>query len=100
MPSMDPFVLPLTHFEYKRNPQVYGSLSVKNSKTYGMSLGKVNSVKTQIDDSGLEAEFDMTFSKIFLQGLYKGEVSFNDIKLSPKGSFNVTISILLRSYFR
>lgn len=96
---MDPFVLPLSHFEYKINPQVYGSLSIKNSKTYGMSQGKINSVKTKIDENTLEAQIDVSYPKIFLQGLYKGEVSFNDIKMLPKGSFNVTISINCYIYY-
>ena len=90
---MDPFTLPLAHFEYTRNPQIRGFLNVKNSKTYGISQGKINAVRSIIDDKNLDIAIDVSFPKIFMQGLYKGEANFNEIKLSSKGSYNVTMSV-------
>lgn len=90
-PAIDPFAQESNYFEYK-NQQMYGSLHIKNAKTYGLSRAQIRDVRASADDGSFRMEVDVYFPKVVTEGKYKGEGRFNAIKLVSKGYFNVTTS--------
>ncbi|XP_058447268.1 putative beta-carotene-binding protein [Malaya genurostris] len=88
-PAIDPYSQESSYYEYK-NRQMLGSLHIKNSKTFGMSLAQVQDVRVNADDDSLRMEVDISFPKLVTEGKFKGEGSFNTIKVVSKGFFNIT----------
>lgn len=91
IPPIDPFVMNNTHFEYKRGA-LYGLLNVKTVTVYGLSRGQIKDVRTVVTDEGMDTEIDTFYSRLFMEGMYKGEGRFNNFKLSSKGYFNITFN--------
>ncbi|XP_055637247.1 putative beta-carotene-binding protein [Toxorhynchites rutilus septentrionalis] len=90
-PAIDPFSQESSYFEYK-NDQIYGSLHIKNAKTYGMSRALIRDVRATAEDDAFRMEVDVNFPKLITEGKFKGEGRFNSIKVTSKGYFNITTS--------
>ncbi|XP_055598035.1 putative beta-carotene-binding protein [Uranotaenia lowii] len=88
-PSIDPYTQESNYFEYK-NDKIFGSLHVRNGKSYGLSRAQIRDVRATADDNSLQMEVDVLFPKVVSEGKYKGEGRFNAIKVVSKGYFNVT----------
>lgn len=88
-PAIDPFTQDSSYYEFK-NEQIFGSMHIKNAKTYGLSQAKIKDVRASADDTSFKMEVDVHFPKIITEGKYKGEGRYNVIKVVSKGFFNVT----------
>lgn len=88
---MDPFVYESGKFEYKQTARIQGSVSVKNSKFYGLSTAEVRGVKSNTTDKTMDLDIDIFLPRVFSEGLYKGEAFFNEIRFASKGTFNLTM---------
>lgn len=91
IPPLDPFTIERTSLEYG-NGALQGAIKMKNLKTFGMSQAVFRDVRMKIEDGKVETEIDIHFPKIFMEGAYKADIKFNELKLHPKGHFNVTMS--------
>lgn len=47
----------------------------------------------------MSIEIDSYYPRILIEGVYKGEGSFNDYKLNARGYFNVTFSMISLEFF-
>lgn len=90
-PAIDPYTQESSYFEY-RNQQITGSLHIKNSKTYGMSQAQIRDVRAGADDDSFRMDVDVRFPKLIVEGKFKGEGRFNNIKAVSKGYFNITFT--------
>lgn len=91
IPPLDPFTIERTSLEYG-NGALQGAIKMKNLKTFGMSQAVFRDVRMKIEDGKVETEIDIHFPKIFMEGAYKADIKFNELKLHPKGHFNVTMT--------
>ncbi|CAO1325915.1 unnamed protein product [Diamesa serratosioi] len=89
--SMDPFNYESGKYEYKQTARIQGSISVKNTKLYGLSRAQVRGVKSNITDKIMDLDIDIFWPRVFCEGLYKGEALFNEIRFASKGTFNLTM---------
>lgn len=95
---MDPFVYESGKFEYKQTARMQGSVTVKNSKFYGLSTAEVRGVKSNITDKTMDLEIDIFLPRVFSEGLYKGEAFFNEIRFASKGAFNLTMKNVVATW--
>lgn len=91
MPSIDPFSYDSVTFNYKNSELLVGSFNLKDVKTYGMSRGKVESVKSEFTDDEMTIQADLFFPKLFSTGSYKSNMTLNLFKLNSKGQYNITL---------
>lgn len=95
LPSFDPFTYDSISFNYDAH-QLYnnflrGTYTVRNVKTYGMSRGKVRSVKSDFSNDQMVIQANVFFPKVFLTGTYLTNMTFNSFKIDSKGKYNVTM---------
>lgn len=91
LPPIDPFVYDSVSFNYKNSQLLTGQFTLKNVKTFGMSRGKVQSVKSDFTDDEMTIHADVFIPKIFSTGNYKSNMTFNAFKMEAKGQYNVTM---------
>lgn len=91
LPSIDPFTYDSVTFSYKDSDLLVGSFNLKNVKTYGMSRGKVESVKSEFTDDEMTIKADLFFPKLFSTGTYKSNMTLSLFKLNSKGQYNITM---------
>lgn len=90
-PPVDPFTYDSVTFNYKNSNLLNGGFTVKDVRTYGMSRGKVRSVKSDFTDDEMTIQAEMFFPKIFSTGNYKSNMTFNAFKIESKGQYNITM---------
>lgn len=73
------------------NPIVLlSSLVLKNFKIAGLSKTTVKSVKSDFGQNSMNAEIEISIPQVVVEGLYKGEGRYTNIRVAPKGYFNLT----------
>lgn len=87
---IDPFELQNTKYDYS-NGILSGRVALKDAKIYGLSRSIVKDVRFKIDEQGTHMETDVSAPKIFVEGNYKADMKINDVRMNPKGYFNVTM---------
>lgn len=78
-------------FIYKNSESFVGSFSLKNVKTYGLSRGKVESVKSDFTDDEMSIQVNLLFPKLFSTASYHSNVSLNFLQFISKGQYNLTL---------
>lgn len=91
LPPLDPFMYDTVTFNYKNSNLLSGGFTVKNVKTYGMSRGKVNNVKSDFSNDEMTIQADLFFPKLFSTGNYKSNMTFNAFRIQSKGQYNITM---------
>lgn len=89
--SIDPFSYESLMFNYKNSEAFVGSFNLKNVKTYGMSRGKVESVKSDFANDELSIQANLFFPKLFSTASYQSNVSLNFLQFISKGQYNLTL---------
>ncbi|CAO1325938.1 unnamed protein product [Diamesa serratosioi] len=90
-PSVDPLNYKFGHFEYRQSASIRGNLDLKQVNTHGISAAKIHKVKSAFKGSEMLLEIDVSFPRIFIDGLFKGEFSLGETKFKSKGDFNLTM---------
>lgn len=90
LPSIDPFSYDSVTFNYKNSGLVVGTFNVRDVKTYGMSRGRVESVKSEFTDDEMAIQASVFFPKLFSTGNYKSNMTINIFKLNSRGQYNIT----------
>lgn len=88
---MDPFLYDSLTFSYKNSGSFVGSFNLRSVKTFGISRGKVQSVKSDFTGGVMKIQAEVFFPKLFSTGNYKSNITLNSLKLDSKGQYNLTM---------
>lgn len=91
IPPIDPFVIEKSHVSYD-NGVVQGQVALNSIKVYGLSRAEIKKVNTTITDTGLRSEMNVFIPRVFIEGSFKGSVKLNNLRMNPKGIFNISMS--------
>ncbi|KAL5278694.1 hypothetical protein ACFFRR_003359 [Megaselia abdita] len=90
IPPLDPFFLEKSNYRYSRG-NVQGRLALRNLKIVGISSTVITKMDFKVTENGTKMTSEVFTPKISTTGQYKAEFKFNDVKLQPKGNFNITM---------
>ncbi|XP_055902480.1 uncharacterized protein LOC129938767 [Eupeodes corollae] len=91
IPPIDPFALKNTKYDYS-NGVLSGRVALKDAKIYGVSRSEVKDVRFTLNEEGTHMEVDTFTPRLYVEGNYKADMKINEVKMNPKGYFNVTMS--------
>ncbi|XP_055852596.1 putative beta-carotene-binding protein [Episyrphus balteatus] len=91
IPPIDPFALQNTKYDYS-NGILSGRVGLKDTKVYGLSRSEVKDVNFKLTEDGTHMEINIFTPRIYVEGNYKADMKINDVRMNPKGYFNVTMS--------
>jgi len=95
IPPLDPFEMGKSSYSYNSG-LLQGRISMKNVVVHGLSEGIVDKVNFRLKEGRVRMEILSHVPQMFVEGSYKADIKLNDLKLNPKGTFNVTMSKYLR----
>lgn len=91
LPSVDPFSYDSVSFSFKNSDLLVGGFNLQDVKTYGMSRGKVENVKSEFIDDEMTIRANLFFPKLFSTGNYKSNMTLSLFRLKSKGQYNITM---------
>ena len=98
IPPMDPLVIERAAFHYD-NGAIKARVALKNLKTIGISSTIMDKVEFKQNGKDVQIELKSHVKKLKIEGVYKADIKMNDVKMLPKGVFNVTLSRLIKIFF-
>lgn len=96
IPPMDPFIIERNNFEV-RSSFAQGRVQVRNVRIFGISEGTVRKVDYRMDGDKVHMGLATQMPRLYIEGNYKADMMINELKMTPKGYFNVTMSDLVLS---
>lgn len=90
MPQLDPFVVDVANHHYEVG-EVTGKISVRNSKSYGLSKARFLSVRPYNDEDHFRLDIDYEMPKALVEGEYKAEGTIGTFRIGGKGKMNFVI---------
>lgn len=90
IPPLDPFFLEKSNYRYSRG-NIQGRLALRNLKIVGITSTVIKKMDFKVSESGTKMTSEVFVPKLSTTGQYKAEFKFNEVKLMPKGSFNITM---------
>lgn len=88
---MDPFIIERNNFEV-RSSFAQGRVQVRNVRIFGISEGTVRKVDYRMDGDKVHMGLATQMPRLYIEGNYKADMMINELKMTPKGYFNVTMS--------
>jgi len=98
IPPLDPLHIEEVGVQYKYSPTLFGSGSLKNVLVSGSSHAKVLTVKTNLTKTHFMVEIKFTVPRLLVEGSYKADGRFNQLKVKSKGFFNMTATNITSTY--
>ncbi|XP_017489892.1 PREDICTED: uncharacterized protein LOC108378105 [Rhagoletis zephyria] len=96
IPQMDPFIIERNNIEVGGG-FAQGRVQVRNVRVFGISEGIVQKVDFRLDGNNVHMGLVSQMPHLYIEGNYKADLMINEVKMTPKGYFNVTMSDLLLS---
>uniref|UniRef100_A0A034WI37 Circadian clock-controlled protein n=1 Tax=Bactrocera dorsalis TaxID=27457 RepID=A0A034WI37_BACDO len=96
IPPMDPFIIERNNIEL-RSGFATGRVQVRNVRIFGISDSVVQSVDHRMDGDKVSMGLVTQVPRLYLEGNYKADMMINEVKMTPKGYFNVTMTDLVLS---
>ncbi|XP_004534503.1 uncharacterized protein LOC101456062 [Ceratitis capitata] len=96
IPPMDPFIIERNNIEI-RSSFVQGRAQIRNVRVFGISEGNVQKVDFRLDGNKVNMGLVSHMPRLYIEGNYKADMTLNEVKMTPKGYFNVTMSDLTLS---
>ncbi|XP_023296973.2 uncharacterized protein LOC111679622 [Lucilia cuprina] len=90
IPSLDPLHFNSTAFQYNSGPFT-GYITIRYALIYGLTTIKFKKVDFQKDGNKFKARLTMLVPKMYALGSYKGDMHVNNVRVRPRGDFNVTM---------
>jgi len=90
IPSLDPFTLNRTTFQYT-NGVVSGRIILRNALAYGFSNIQFKTMDMQVNNNEIKLSIKNEAPQVNVIGNYKAEVLINNVRLRPRGTFNITM---------
>lgn len=84
-PKVEPFTYDLVTFTYNNPNFVYGTNTIRNQRTYGISKVKVLKVKSEFENDEMNLVVSNHFPKLFSTGNYKSNMTLGIFKIEAKG---------------
>ncbi|XP_065356486.1 uncharacterized protein LOC135950889 [Calliphora vicina] len=91
IPSLDPIYFNSTAFQYNSGPFT-GFITIRYAHIYGFTSMQFKKVDFNKQGNKFKARFSMLIPKMFAIGSYKGDMHVNNVRVRPRGEFNVTMS--------
>ncbi|XP_068151152.1 circadian clock-controlled protein daywake [Drosophila tropicalis] len=91
IPALDPYELGKSSYNYNSG-LLQGRIAMKDVVVHGLSEGIMDKVDFRLKNNRVRMELNSHIPKMFVEGLYKADIKLNDLKLTPKGRFNVTLT--------
>ncbi|KAH8274028.1 hypothetical protein KR044_008589 [Drosophila immigrans] len=91
IPSMDPFQLGKSSYNYNSGI-LQGRIAMRNVQIHGLSEGIVDKVDYRQKDKRVRLDLLSHVPQMLAEGNYKADIKLNDMKLTPKGTFNITLT--------
>ncbi|XP_034489415.1 uncharacterized protein LOC117793235 [Drosophila innubila] len=91
IPPMDPFHLGKSSYSYNSG-LLQGRIAMRNVEIHGLSEGIVDKVTYRQKDKRVRVELLSHVPQMLVEGNYKADIKLNDMKLTPKGTFNITLT--------
>ncbi|KAH8255496.1 hypothetical protein KR038_004736 [Drosophila bunnanda] len=91
IPPLDPFEMGKSSYNYNAGV-LQGRISMKKVVVRGLSDGIVDKVDFRLKNRRVRMEILSHVPQLLVEGLYKADIKLNDLKLNPKGAFNVTMT--------
>ncbi|EDW12307.1 uncharacterized protein LOC6576884 [Drosophila mojavensis] len=91
IPPMDPFELGKSSYNYNSG-MLQGRIAMRNVAVHGLSEGIVDKVDYRQKNNRVRMEMISHVPQMLAEGAYKADIKLNDMKITPKGTFNVTLS--------
>lgn len=87
---MDPFELGKSSYNYNSG-MLQGRIAMRNVAVHGLSEGIVDKVDYRQKNNRVRMEMISHVPQMLAEGAYKADIKLNDMKITPKGTFNVTL---------
>ncbi|XP_067621318.1 uncharacterized protein [Eurosta solidaginis] len=94
IPPMDPFIIARNNIEV-RTGFAQGRVQVRNVRVFGISEGQVQKVDFHLNGNKVRMGLVTQMPRFYVEGNYKADMLINEVKMTPKGYFNVTMTDLL-----
>ncbi|KAM8715809.1 hypothetical protein ACLKA7_002796 [Drosophila subpalustris] len=91
IPPMDPFLLGKSSYNYNSG-LLQGRITMRNVQIHGLSEGIVDKATYRQKDNRVRLEVLSHVPQMLAEGSYKADIKLNDMKLTPKGTFNITLT--------
>lgn len=90
VPAMDPFQLGKSSYSYNAGI-LQGRIAMRDVQIHGLSEGIVDKVDFRQKNNRVRLEIASHHPQMLAEGTYKADIKLNDMKLTPKGNFNITL---------
>lgn len=91
IPPMDPFQLGKSSYNYNSGI-LQGRITMRSVQIHGLSKGIVDMVSYRQKDKRVRLMVLSHVPKMLVEGSYKADIKLNEMKLTPKGTFNITMA--------
>ncbi|XP_030377198.1 uncharacterized protein LOC115626085 [Scaptodrosophila lebanonensis] len=91
IPPMDPFELGKSSYNYNSG-LLQGRIAMRNVVVHGLSDGIVDKVDFRLRNGSVRLDVVSHVPHMYVEGNYKADIKLNNLNLTPKGSFNVTLT--------
>lgn len=90
VPQFDPLVYKNLRFNFNNPMVLLSSLVIKKVKVVGFANTKIMSVKSRFTEDSMNAVINVEIPKAIVEGVYKGEGRYSNLRYGPQGYFNAT----------
>ncbi|KAH8403283.1 hypothetical protein KR222_009691 [Zaprionus bogoriensis] len=90
IPSMDPMQAGKSSYSYNSGI-LQGRIAMRDVLIHGISEGIVDKVNFRQKNNRVRLEVISRHPQMLAEGAYKADIKLNDMKLTPKGNFNITL---------
>ncbi|XP_030561785.1 uncharacterized protein LOC115763385 [Drosophila novamexicana] len=91
IPPMDPFLLGKSSYNYNSGI-LQGRIAMRNVLVHGLSEGIVDKVDYRQKTNRVRMDMLSHVPQLLAEGAYKADIKLNDMKITPKGTFNITLT--------
>lgn len=91
IPSLDPIYFNATAFQYNSGPFT-GYITIRYALVYGLTTMKFKKVDFSKQNEKFKARFTLLVPKMSATGSYKGDMHVNNVRVRPRGDFNITMT--------
>lgn len=90
VPPMDPLQMGKSSYSYNAGI-LQGRIAMRDVQIHGLSEGIVDKVGFRQKNNRVRLEIASHHPQMLAEGSYKADIKLNDMKLTPKGNFNITL---------
>lgn len=87
---MDPLQMGKSSYSYNAGI-LQGRIAMRDVQIHGLSEGIVDKVGFRQKNNRVRLEIASHHPQMLAEGSYKADIKLNDMKLTPKGNFNITL---------